>query len=225
MSIIKNVTNAQGFSSGYSKVGYLLVFDDRVVAQVHNWRTKEAYAQSSMIPTVTDQVNVPFSVLGENALAAAEAWLVSDPSSPYVDGTLDADQSDLQKAKDAKQRQLRDRRDVLEFAGVVVDGIGPFATDASSQRLLTGAAVLAMIASSNQQPFELQWTLADLSVVMLTVPQILGASIAVGTHVSTVYAQHRVAAAAVEAATTIEEVQAVSFEPVPEAPVEEPVTP
>lgn len=213
MSISKNYTNARGIASTYHRVAQLMVNATQVLATVHSWPTKSMYelAGPMALPSIVDTLEVPSSVLAPNAFAAVEEWLISDQSSPFFGGTIDTDADELTLAKLTKQRLLRERRDALEFSNVEVEGVGVIATDVASQRLLTGAAVLALIASQAQQPFSLEWTLADLSSVQLNAIQVISCSVAVGTHVAGVFAAHRAAASAVEAATTLEEMNAVSL--------------
>lgn len=213
MSILKNYTNSRGIASTYHRVAQLMINATQVLATVHSWPTKSMYefAGPMALPSIVDTLEVPSSVLAPDAFASVEQWLINDQSSPFFGGTIDTDADELTRAKATKQRLLRERRDVLETSGVTVEGVGVLATDVASQRLLTGAAVLALIAAQRQQEFSIAWTLADQSTVQLNADEVISCSVIVGTHVAGVFSAHRAASLAVEAAITVEEVNAVSL--------------
>lgn len=213
MAILKNHTNVRGLSAGYHRVAQVVINATDVLATIHSWPTKEMFeaAGPMALPGIVDTVSVPNSVLTPDTLSAVEQWLISNQISSFFGGVLDTDTDELTRAKTTKQRLLREQRDAREASGVVVDGIGAVATDVASQRLLTGAAVLALIATQAQQPFFIEWTLVDLSSVQLSAAEVIACSVAVGTYVAGVFAAHRVAVLAVEAASTIEEVNLVNL--------------
>jgi hypothetical protein len=213
MSISKNYTNARGIATAYHRVVQVMVNPSQVLATVHSWPTKGMYeaAGPMTLASVVETLEVPSSVLAPDAITAIEQWLINDQTSPLFGGTMDTDADELTRAKATKQRLLRERRDALETGGVTVEGVGVLATDVSSQRLLTGAAVLALISVQREQPFSIAWTLADLSTVQLDANEVISCSVIVGNHVASVFTAHRVASLAVEAASTVEEVNAVAL--------------
>jgi hypothetical protein len=212
MSILKSYTTPRGITLGFHRVRQVVIDSNGVNALVHSFPSKDQFNGEADIPTQSWQTPLPVSVLGANSVADAEAWLVSDATSPLVSGTIDGDVDELTRARDAKRRALAAQRDTLEFAGVNVPDIGLVGTDPASQRLLTGAAVLAMISASQAQPFSLGWTLKDgVTVVTLDTTGVISTSVAIGVYVSAVYVAHRAALAALDAASTIEEVNAVQI--------------
>lgn len=213
MSILKNYTNARGINCGFHRLVQVMVSETQALATIHSWPNKQLFEAAGNMPmsSIVETLEVPSHALSSNTFASVEQWLISDQSSPLFGGTIDTDADELTRAKATKQRLLRERRDVLETAGVTVEGVGVLATDVASQRLLTGAAVLALIAAQRQQEFSIAWTLADQSAVQLNADEVISCSVIVGTHVSGVFAAHRSASLAVEAATTVEEVDAVSL--------------
>jgi hypothetical protein len=213
MSILKNYINARGINCGYHRLVQVMINETQALATIHSWPTKQMFEAAGNMPmsSIVETLEVPSHALSSNVFASVEQWLIGDEFSPFFGGTLDTDTDELTRAKATKQRLLRERRDVLETAGVTVEGVGALATDVASQRLLTGAAVLALISAQLQQPFSIEWTLADLSTVQLNAGQVISCSVAVGTHVAGVFSAHRVASLATEAASTIEEVSAVSL--------------
>lgn len=215
MSILKQYTNVQGITLGYHRVVQIVVEASGAKALVQSWPGKEQYEAlantGAPMPRGIVEVAVPLFVLAEaDPIAAVETYLVSFPDSPFVNGTIETDANALETAKTNKLRSLLTERDSYEFAGVNVPDIGVIGTDSNSQRLLTGTAVLAMFAMNQGHPFSVEWTLKDgVSVVTLDVQKTAECSVAVGLYVSSVYVAHRSAVAAVEAATTVEEVNTV----------------
>ncbi len=114
----------------------------------------------------------------------------------------------LQELKIEKWAEIKRMRDLREFSTFVWDG-STFDADDISQRRIQGAAMLAMIAQSAGQPFSIDWTLADNSIRSLTDAQMLAVGEALGVHVETQHAIARTLRAAINAATTKAEVDAV----------------
>lgn len=210
MSILKQYTNSQGITLGYHRVVQVIVDKDGVKANVHSWPTSEQYQANvdTGLPRGQTYVNVP----SISSLAEAEAFLVSDSGSPFFGGEVEVEQTTVELARANKLRTLLIQRDNLEFAGVNVPDVGVVGTDAASQRLLTGSAVLALLAMGQGAPFQVEWTLKDgVNSVTLSANDVAALSVAVGVYVSQVYVAHRAAVAAVAAASTVEDVNAVQI--------------
>ena len=111
--------------------------------------------------------------------------------------------SDLQAAKWA---QIKRDRDEAEFGGFTWDG-SPFDSDAISQSRIQGAVQLAAMAPG----FTIDWTLANNSVRNLSAADLAAVGVALGLHVGTQHAKARVLRAQIEAATTADEVDAVTW--------------
>jgi hypothetical protein len=212
MSILKAYTHVNGLTLGFHRVRQLVIDSRGVNALIHSFASKAQFTGDADIPNASWQTPIPLSAIaGANPVNAAEEWLVSDLTSPLVSGNIDTDADELTRAKDSKKRFLASQRDALEFAGVTVPDVGVVPTDPASQRLLTGATVLAMIALSQEAPFSLPFAMKDGSVFDFGPQSLMSTAVAVGAYVSTVYVAHRAALAQVDAAETIEAVNAVNL--------------
>jgi len=86
-----------------------------------------------------------------------------------------------------------------------------FDASQTSQARIQGAIQLATIAASQNQPFEVTWTLADNTAILLTTSELISVGLSAGTHVITAHTIGRNLRAAVENATTIAEVDAITW--------------
>lgn len=108
----------------------------------------------------------------------------------------------LADMKAAMRRQVQQTRDTHIDAGCVVTGIGKFDTDLQSRVNISGAVTGAMLAQSANQPFTIQWKLADNSVATLTGGQMITAGVTVLGHVSACHAVSQAHIAAIDAAAS-----------------------
>lgn len=111
--------------------------------------------------------------------------------------------SDLQATKWA---QIKRDRDEAEFGGFTWDG-SPFDSDAISQSRIQGAVQLAAMAPG----FTIDWTLANNSVRNLNGEDLANVGAALGMHVAAQHAKARLLRSQIEAATTVAEVDAVTW--------------
>lgn len=111
--------------------------------------------------------------------------------------------SDLQAAKWA---QIKRDRDEAEFGGFTWDG-SPFDSDAISQSRIQGAVQLAAMAPG----FTIDWTLANNTARNLSAADLANVGAALGMHVAAQHAKARTLRSQIEAATTVAEVDAVTW--------------
>lgn len=93
----------------------------------------------------------------------------------------------LDQLKDAKWEEIKDARDAAEFGGFAWQG-SIFDSDQISQGRITGAVQLARMDAA----YQVDWTLADNSVVQLDAEQMQGVGAALGAHVSAQHSRARV---------------------------------
>lgn len=117
------------------------------------------------------------------------------------------DPRSLADLKAEKWAVIKAARDAAEFGGFTWDG-STFDSDLISQSRIQGATQLAGLAPMT---FSLDWTLADNSVRTLNALQMIAVGEALGGHVATQHAIGRGLRAAIEAATTPAEVDAVAW--------------
>lgn len=122
------------------------------------------------------------------------------------------DSRELQDHKEAKWIQIKAARDAASDAGFTWDG-STFQSDAAKSRgEITGAALAASIAKSTGQPFSINWTLTDNSVRSLNADQMIATGMALLAHINAVHEIGRGLRAQIDAATTVEEVEAITWD-------------
>jgi hypothetical protein len=135
------------------------------------------------------------------------------PPMPYmqwVNGNW-TDPRDLDAVKADKWAEMKARRDQEEHGGFYWDG-SLFDSDLASQSKIIGAVQLANL---HQSSFSIDWTLADNTVRTLDAADMNAVGVAMAQHVNAQHVTARAVRQAIEAAATIEEVQAIAW---PEPP-------
>lgn len=115
---------------------------------------------------------------------------------------------DLTAAKLAKKQDAKTARDLQEFgpftySGMIFDG------DLDAQRRLSALASAAKTSLAAGYSFTKDFTLADNSVVQLTAEDFVGIEMAKLWQVETAFAEYREKKAQIEAATTLEQLEAL----------------
>lgn len=116
------------------------------------------------------------------------------------------DPRSLEDHKTAQWALIKAARNEAEFGGFTWDG-SIFDSDQVSQARIQGAVLLA----ASNPDFVVDWTLADNTVRTLTADDLITISQALGEHVSLQHSRARDARALLDQATSIREVQAISF--------------
>ena len=138
--------------------------------------------------------------------------VVALPDKPSIHHKFDyptktwVDPRSLEDHKSAQWALIKAARDEAEFGGFTWDG-SMFDSDQVSQARIQGAVLLA---TSNPN-FVVDWTLADNTVRSLTADDLTAISQALGEHVSLQHSRARDARALLDQATSISEVQSISF--------------
>lgn len=121
------------------------------------------------------------------------------------------DPRSLEQVKEQHWELIKSKRASKEFSSFEYNGAF-FDGDALSQQRIQGAVQLATIAVANNQPFSLDWTLADNSVINLDAQQTIGLGFALAAHVNNAHIQSRIIRARIDAATSIEEVESITYD-------------
>lgn len=106
--------------------------------------------------------------------------------------------------------EIKIARDLAEFSGFTWDG-STFDSDEQSQSRIQGAAQLATLAMIGAQAFSVDWTLANNTVRVLTGANMLAVGQAMGAHIMAAHGRARALRAALAAAQTFEQVNAVAW--------------
>ena len=117
----------------------------------------------------------------------------------------------LDEAKAVKWAQIKTDRIRAEDAGFTVEGLGTFQSDNDSRQKITGAALAAKIAKDDGQPYQVNWTLADNSVIPLNADQMIEVGQALLVHLDEVHQRSLQLYTLVQSAETVEEVEAINW--------------
>lgn len=109
-----------------------------------------------------------------------------------------------------KLQEIKHARSAAEFASFNYNGM-TFDGDADAQRRLSGLVSAAKSTIAAGQTFTKEFTLADNSVVQLTAEDFVGIEMAKIWQVDVAFQEYRLKKAAIEAATTIEELEAATI--------------
>lgn len=167
-----------------------------------------------------------------------EVMLCSHPSSPFFEGEVIAafekiddvivpprpsenhtfnwvskqweDRRTLADRKKQKRAEIVKDRDALEFGGFEWGGYR-FDSDQISQQRIQGSAQLAMAAKAAGQPFSIEWTLADNSVVTLDGDQMLAVGLAMGQHIQAAHSKSRMIKQQIDQAQSKEELESITW--------------
>lgn len=111
----------------------------------------------------------------------------------------------------AKWEEVKAKRDALEN-GVALTPAGPVQCDNRSKIKINGMVMMAQLAIGAGQPFEEEFTLFDNSVITLDAQTATSLGVAVGAHVSAVFAVARVLRAEIDGASTLASIAAIDIE-------------
>jgi hypothetical protein len=118
----------------------------------------------------------------------------------------------LERDRAARWVTLKAERDAFEDGSFEWDG-SRFDADPQSQSRIQGAALLALMASLQGQPFEVDWTLANNDVRRLSGSDMIAVGEALAQHVGAAHAIGRELRAALKEAQTRTEIEAVNWPP------------
>lgn len=120
------------------------------------------------------------------------------------------DPRSIQDFRDAQWAQIRNERDTREAAGFPYLGKTIDSDSRSVQRINT-AVQAAQAASAANQPFTLFWTAQDNTTLWLDAAGIIGMPVALAMYANTLHETARTLRSQIDAATTPEEVQSITW--------------
>ena len=107
---------------------------------------------------------------------------------------------------------IKAQRNAAEWGGFDTP-FGRFDSDPNSQTKIIGTAQLASIALAQGAPFNVEWTLQDNTSVSLDATQMIAVGAALAAHVDAVHQRGRQLRAQIEAATTLADLEGISWTP------------
>ncbi len=117
---------------------------------------------------------------------------------------------DLDAARARQRALINAARDAAQDGGAMTPS-GAFDSNERSRQFLNGAVMTATLAQLNSQPFSIDWTLADNSVVTLSGAALIEAGVAVALHVDAIQRRARVLKERIDAAETLAEIVAIGW--------------
>lgn len=133
--------------------------------------------------------------------ANVESWIAALHPSAVLIG----EEEPLEVAKLEKVALVHAERERRISAGHMIEGVGRFDTDAHSRENIMGAFSLALAAMATQQPFAIDWRLADDTMVSLDAAGMMGVGAAVAARKEACYVRSWQLKGQIEAAPTIED--------------------
>lgn len=205
MAIIKTHTADNGAPINYHRAFRADVdFDAGTVAiQMRSWTSREVWllgAPTTWMWTIA----IP---IAEVNFANIDASLLTQPV--FVGGTVIADgDASLEAAKARRWAMIKHRRSV-EIDKNMATPFGEFQCKEEDRQNITNAVVLAQVLLGAGQPVAIDWTLADNTVVTMNATQLTGVGLLLGQKVQQAHAIARGLRAVIDAASTVEQVNAV----------------
>ena len=153
------------------------------------------------------------SLMSDSEKGAVASYLSSIPAQPgsqyeWTSTGWQIPSGALESAKAIRWQIMKSVRDAKLSAGLTFNG-GVYDSDDTSRSYIQGAVQLAQIAAANNQAYSVVWTLADNSTATLTGTQMMQLGVALGQFVQTVFAEGDSIRAQINAATTVDQVNAI----------------
>lgn len=211
MPIIQQITAPNGTPISYHRVTHIQVdYDSDFARLTIRSHVNEQAAVDRLPHAWTEDYMVPIASL-DGALTLredAEQAVVKLADLPFFGGTVvGSHDGTLQAAKDRAWAAIKAARTAAEEGTFVFDG-GVYQADVVR---INGAVQLAVLAKARGTPFTETWTLEDNTTRMLNADEVIALGLALGQYVSDVFATGRALRDRINAATTIEEVQAIGW--------------
>lgn len=176
----------------------------RGMATVNSYATEEMMTRDGGRLNWQDTYEIPLV-----HMADAEEWLIS-PEGAFFGASVIAEAASIQRTRDRRWQALKEQRNALESAGFLYLNKS-IASDARSVQRITIACLAAQAAVSTGQPFSIEWTCVDGTVLVLDAGAMLEMSVALAAHGSELHAKARVLRTQIEAAETMEAIAAVTW--------------
>lgn len=180
------------------------------IINIGSYASQELYNIGSS-PVWNTPLSIPITNIEQPILLSIESWLTQSQDSPLYGGTIVSDNSlTLEVIKDRKWSEIKTNRLSKEYSGFIYNG-SKFDSDEASTRRIVGATTLASLAKTSGQPFSIDWTLADNTVITLDADSMVAVGEALGQYVSSIHAISRNLRDQIENATTEEEVALIHW--------------
>jgi hypothetical protein len=211
MAITKQITNAQGVVYDYHRINSIIIdAQDNLYATVSSYISADrATAQDRPVDRFSVQIHTPITT---GLVATAETLLVADATCKLFGGTVTPDVilSDLDKAKAKKKAEIASARSVEMYADKTTT-LGVFGSTESDNNKLSICIQVTQLAAAAGQPAECGYKTADGVYSIYTLAQLEQIALEIAAQVIPLYQKEAGLVTQIDAATTAEEVDAVSW--------------
>jgi hypothetical protein len=211
MAITKQLTNAAGIVYEYHRINSIIIdAQDNLYATVSSFINVDRATETDRpVDRFSVQIHTPITT---GLVATAETLLVADATCKLFGGTVtpDVTQSDLDKAKAKKKAEIASARNVEMYADKTTT-LGVFGSTESDNNKLSIAIQVTQLAAAAGQPAECGYKTADGVYSVYTLAQLEQIALEIAAQVIPLYEKESGLVAQIDAATTVEEVDAVSW--------------
>jgi hypothetical protein len=211
MAITKQLTNAAGIVYEYHRINSVIVdAQDNLFATVSSYISADRSTDKDRsVDRFSWQIHTPITT---GLVATAETLLVADATCKLFGGTVTPDVilSDLDKAKVKKKAEIASARNVEMYADKTTT-LGVFGSTESDNNKLSICIQITQLAAAAGQPAECGYKDAAGVWSTYTLAQLEQIALEIAAQVIPLYEKESGLVAQIDAATTVEEVETVSW--------------
>ena len=211
MAITKQITNAQGVVYDYHRVNSVIVdAQDNFFATVSSFISADrATDKDRPVDRFSIQIYTPITT---GLVATAETLLVADANCKLFGGTVTPDiiLPDLDKAKAKKKAEIASARSVEMYADKTTS-LGVFGSTESDNNKLSIAIQVTQLAAAAGQPATCGYKDVNGVYSVYTLAQLEQIALEIAAQVLPLYEKESGLVTQVDAATTVEEVEAITW--------------
>lgn len=182
MAFLLATTNKNFSASMVHGVLRLETHDGQLVAIVNSYASIDAYDAGML--NWQDAHALPVQTIAAVA-GNPQEWLIS-PEGPFAGATALVETTPLERLQSLKWAQVKATRDRLETGGFAYLG-KTIDSDSRSVQRIALAVQAAQAAMAAGEPFSLEWTCADNSVLALDGAGMVGMPVALALHANTLH--------------------------------------
>jgi len=209
MAITKQLTNAAGIVYDYHRINSIIIdAQDNLYATVASYISADrATDQDRPVDRFSTQIFTPITT---GLVATAETLLIADATCKLFGGVVTPDVilSDLDKAKAKKKAEIASARSVEMYADKTTS-LGVFGSTESDNNKLSIAIQVTQLAAAAGQPAECGYKTVDGTYSVYTLAQLEQIALEIAAQVLPLYEKESRLVTQVDAATTVEDVEAV----------------
>lgn len=211
MAITKQLTNAAGIVYEYHRVNSVIIdAQDNLYATVSSFISADRATETDRpVDRFSVQIYTPITF---GLVATAETLLVADANCKLFGGTVtpDVTQTDLDKAKIKKKAEIASARSVEMYADKTTS-LGVFGSTESDNNKLSIAIQVTQLAAAAGQPAECGYKTADGVYSVYTLAQLEQIALEIAAQVIPLYGKESGLVAQIDAATTVEDVESITW--------------